>query len=58
MTAIDVLLPGGRTVHTSAAGGWWTAWWPGPEGGEANTVRIGARTAHDSAVYPVADLDS
>lgn len=56
VSEIDVLLPGGRTVHTSAAAGWWTAWWPGPEGGEADTVRIAAHTSHGSAVYRAAEL--
>lgn len=56
VTSVDVLLPGGRTVHTSAADGWWTAWWPGPEGGQADTIRIEAHTAHGSAVYRVAEL--
>jgi hypothetical protein len=56
VTSVDVLLPGGRTVHTSTADGWWTAWWPGPEGGQADTIRIEAHTAHGSAVYRVAEL--
>ncbi|WP_249998464.1 hypothetical protein [Actinoplanes sp. M2I2] len=34
ITAVDLRLDDGATVHASVRGGWWGAWWPGPEGGE------------------------
>ncbi|MBU2667850.1 hypothetical protein KOI35_30495 [Actinoplanes bogorensis] len=58
VTGIDLILADGRTVHTSTAGGWWTAWWPGPEAGEADTIRVVAHTATDSTEYRIAQLSS
>ncbi|BAL93160.1 hypothetical protein AMIS_79400 [Actinoplanes missouriensis 431] len=34
VTAVEIRLDNGRTFQASVRGGWWGAWWPGPEGGE------------------------
>lgn len=56
VTGIDLVLADGRTVHTSVADGWWTAWWPGPEAGEADTIRVVAHTATGTAQYRIGQL--
>ncbi|MBM2619497.1 hypothetical protein JIG36_28480 [Actinoplanes sp. LDG1-06] len=59
VTGIDLILADGRTVHTSTADGWWTAWWPGPEAGEADTIRVVAHTAGGgSSEFRIAQLSS
>ncbi|MGI5239393.1 hypothetical protein [Dactylosporangium sp. CA-139066] len=35
VTGVEVRLDNGRIVQASVQAGWWAAWWPGPEGGEA-----------------------
>jgi hypothetical protein len=48
VTAVEVRLAGGGTVHASVKAGWWAAWWPGGEGGDLNdftvVVHAGDRT--------------
>ena len=56
VTGIDLILADGRTVHTTTAAGWWTAWWPGPEAGEADTISVVAHTATGSSEYRIAEL--
>ncbi|MEH1017348.1 hypothetical protein V6U90_30190 [Micromonospora sp. CPCC 206060] len=34
VTGVEIRLDSGRTFQASVRGGWWGAWWPGPEGGE------------------------
>lgn len=37
---VEIELPDGTEVRASLRDGWWAAWWPGHEGGEADGVRI------------------
>jgi hypothetical protein len=34
VTGVEIRLDSGRTFQASVRGGWWGAWWPGPEGGD------------------------
>jgi hypothetical protein len=57
VTAVEVRLATGGTVHASVKAGWWAAWWPGAEGGEADgfsvIVHAGDRTTtHRSSDLP------
>lgn len=36
VTAVEIRLDNGKTFQASVRGGWWGAWWPGPEGGEGD----------------------
>ncbi|GAB3276872.1 hypothetical protein [Kineosporia babensis] len=56
VTHVDLVLADGRTVQATVADGWWSAWWPGPEAGEADTVRVVAHTSDDSTEYRIAEL--
>jgi hypothetical protein len=53
VTAVEVRLKGGGTVHASVKSGWWAAWWPGSEGGNTDdftvTVHAGTRTTTHKA---------
>ncbi|MPQ97879.1 hypothetical protein GB931_08070 [Modestobacter sp. I12A-02628] len=49
VTAVDVVLPGDRVVHTTLTpDGWWGAWWPGGLDSEGNGQATALRYA-DSA---------
>jgi hypothetical protein len=56
VTGVDVVLPDGRTIQASTSAGWWAAWWPGHEAGEADAVRIIVHTATGSRTYRTGDL--
>ncbi|MEV0730479.1 hypothetical protein [Polymorphospora sp. NPDC050346] len=45
VTGVELALPDGRRIQASTNLGWWAAWWPGPEGGETDSITIGVRTA-------------
>ena len=45
VTAVEVRLDSGRVFQASVRNGWWAAWWPGPEGGEVDTLLVTVRTA-------------
>jgi hypothetical protein len=51
VTGIDVVLDNGTKLQTMSGGGWWTAWWPGPEGGEVDTFSIVVHTAAGIRTY-------
>ncbi len=51
VAGIDVVLNNGTTVQTMTGGGWWTAWWPGPDGGEVDTFKVAVRTAAGVKTY-------
>jgi hypothetical protein len=55
ITGIDVLLANGRTIQTSTKSGWWTAWWPGPEGGTVE-LKVVVHTASGSTTHDPGDL--
>jgi hypothetical protein len=40
VTAVEVRLDNGTLVQASVKAGWWAAWWPGPEGGEADAFSV------------------
>ncbi|MBB2943483.1 hypothetical protein FB565_003196 [Actinoplanes lutulentus] len=40
VTAVEVKLGNGTVVQASVKAGWWAAWWPGPEGGEVDTLTV------------------
>ena len=44
VTAVEVRLDSGRVFPASVRNGWWAAWWPGPEGGEVDTLTVTVRT--------------
>ena len=48
VTRVDIERPDGTLVHASLRDGWWAAWWPGREGGDADGVRIVVHTATGS----------
>lgn len=51
VTGIDLTMNDGTTVRTSSKAGWWTAWWPGPEGGEVDQFQIHVHTATGTKTY-------
>ncbi|GAA2501351.1 hypothetical protein [Winogradskya humida] len=51
VTGVDLLLPDGTRVQASVAGGWWAAWWPGPEAGLAGGLSVVVHTATGSHTY-------
>jgi hypothetical protein len=56
VTAVDISLPNGKVFPASAKDGWWTAWWPGPEGGQADGFTITVHTATATATYSPSQL--
>jgi hypothetical protein len=56
VTGVDVVLYNGTVIHASRRSGWFAAWWPGPEGGEADALRIVVHTAAGDTTYRPADL--
>jgi hypothetical protein len=40
VTGVEVRLDNGTVVRASVKNGWWAAWWPGPEGGEVDTLSV------------------
>ncbi len=55
VTGIDVVLTNGTTIKALSAGGWWTAWWPGTEGGES-AFTIAAHTATGTTTHTPHDI--
>jgi hypothetical protein len=51
VTAVDVRLDNGRTFRASVRNGWWGAWWPGPEGGEVDTLTVVVHTAAGTTTH-------
>jgi hypothetical protein len=52
VTGVDLILAGGRTIGTSTGGGWW----PGPEGGEADTINVVMRTTTGTTTRRIGEL--
>ncbi|BCJ51018.1 hypothetical protein Asp14428_24930 [Actinoplanes sp. NBRC 14428] len=57
VTRVDVRPDGGKSFQASVRNGWWAAWWPGPEGGEADALTVTVHTATGTTDHRVADLD-
>ncbi len=55
VTGIDVVLTNGTTIKALSAGGWWTAWWPGTEGGES-AFTIAAHTGTGTGTHTPHDI--
>ncbi|MEV4772961.1 hypothetical protein [Micromonospora humida] len=56
VTGIDLVLADGRTIRTSTGGGWWAAWWPGPEGGEIGSITVVVHRPDGSTTHRIEDL--
>ncbi|GAA2660408.1 MULTISPECIES: hypothetical protein [Actinosynnema] len=54
--AVDVRMGDGRVVRAGSAGQWWTAWWPGPEGGEVGGTTLVLHTASGATEHEPGDL--
>ena len=55
VSGVDLLTEQG-TVRASTAGGRWTAWWPGADGGDADAVRVVVHTADGDRVATAGEL--
>jgi hypothetical protein len=56
VTGIDLVLDDGTTIRTSSKEGWWTAWWPGPAGGEVDKFLINVHTTAGTKSYRQSQL--
>jgi hypothetical protein len=56
VTGVDIVLADGKVIQTSTRSGWWTAWWPGPAGGEVDTFTVVVHTAGGTAAYRPSQL--
>lgn len=56
VTGVDITLPDGATVRASVRQGWWAAWWPGHEAGEADAVRIVVHSGGEQRSYRPGEL--
>ncbi|MEU1755789.1 hypothetical protein ABZ436_24455 [Micromonospora matsumotoense] len=56
VTGVDLVLADGRTVQTSTRGGWWAAWWPGPEGGEIGSITVLVHHTAGTSTHRIEDL--
>ncbi|MEU8239408.1 hypothetical protein AB0C07_14290 [Actinoplanes missouriensis] len=55
--AVEIRLQNGRTFQASVRGGWWGAWWPGPEGGEGkDTFTVIVHTGAGTTEHRPSDL--
>ena len=56
VTGVDLVLADGRTIQASTRGGWWAAWWPGPEAGEADTITVLVHRSAATTKYRIGAL--
>ena len=56
VTGVDVRLDDGRVIGASVASGWWTAWWPGEQGGQPERTSVVVHTAAGSTTHNPMDL--
>lgn len=57
VTGVEIRLDSGGTFQASVRGGWWGAWWPGPEGGEGpDTFTVIVHTAAGAAEFRPSEL--
>jgi hypothetical protein len=57
VTAVEIRTAKGRTFQASVRGGWWGAWWPGPEGGDGtDTYTVIVHTANGETTHNPSQL--
>jgi hypothetical protein len=56
VTAVEVRLSGGGTVHASVKAGWWAAWWPGAEGGDHDGFTVIVHAGDRTTTHRASDL--
>ncbi|WP_422770826.1 hypothetical protein ACN28C_29845 [Plantactinospora sp. WMMC1484] len=56
VTGVELRLDGGRVFHASVKGGWWAAWWPGPEGGEVDRLTVLVHTSEGTTSHRPSEL--
>ncbi|MEO3924540.1 hypothetical protein ABGB07_11865 [Micromonosporaceae bacterium B7E4] len=56
VTGVEVRLDSGRVFQASVRAGWWAAWWPGPEGGEVDRLRVLVHTSDGTTSYRPSEL--
>ena len=57
VTGVEIRLDRGRTFQASVRGGWWGAWWPGPEGGDGpDTFSVVVHTTDGTTSLRVNEL--
>ncbi|WP_127507899.1 hypothetical protein [Actinoplanes solisilvae] len=57
VTAVEVRTDKGRTFQASVRGGWWGAWWPGSEGGDAtDNYTVIVHTAQGTTTHKPSEL--
>lgn len=56
VTAVEIRLDNGKVLQASVKAGWWAAWWPGPEGGEVDSLTVVARTGEKATSYRPSEL--
>lgn len=56
LTGVEVRLDDGRVFQAGVKGGWWAAWWPGPEGGEVDRLTVVVQTAAGTTSHRPSEL--
>ncbi|SDT41734.1 hypothetical protein [Actinoplanes derwentensis] len=56
VTAVEVRLDSGALLQASVKSGWWAAWWPGPEGGEVDSMTITVHAGDRTTSYRPSEL--
>lgn len=58
VTRVEIHLANGQVITAGTGSGWWTAWWPGPEGGLADgSMKVVVHTATGSTSHDPGDLN-
>ncbi|MEV6239523.1 hypothetical protein [Lentzea sp. NPDC051838] len=58
VTRVELHLRNGQVITAGTGSGWWTAWWPGPEGGLADgSMKVVVHTADGSTSHDPGDLN-
>lgn len=56
VTRVEIKLANGTVITAGTGSGWWTAWWPGPEGGEVGKFQVVVHTAAGVTSHAPGDL--
>ncbi|HWS38315.1 MAG TPA: hypothetical protein VN408_36950 [Actinoplanes sp.] len=54
--AVEIKLDSGATLQASVKAGWWAAWWPGTEGGEADALTVIVHSGGETTTHRPSDL--